>query len=1356
MQNGKNIKVFLSSTFKDMDAERDLIMNRVAPTLQQLLAPQGITLQFIDLRWGVNTQDADENERENIVLRECISEIRQSRPFFIGLLGDRYGWIPSVESWQVMLDEMTDEERMYIRKESREQKSVTELEMLFGALMDTSSLRRSLFCFRNPAVYEQMDDVARLRFCNLNDEADRKLASLKQKIVDGCQNARCSNNIYEYNCSWDGQSLTSLDDLGTFLCKTLHAQIMLHEGSNAVENPVNEFQQMADADLMKIAKEGEHYVYCDSRKRLLNEIAKGYDDDLKPRLVYAHYGYGKTAFLCETYRRFEEVDGLLVFIHFTRYGDTPGMALKKWLADPRIHPRRRYSLDEDVDFGELAEEFYHATKDLDMPPLLLIDDLHLMQDVYEFMFGGLQNFCMLIANTESEKMKLFSEWDVEKVLLPPVNANEGGQIVRELMKAKGKSLPQSVLNHLMDARSEHDELCCGCPLWDVLMVRKLTSLTAYDYEQIRMRGDGDAAIENYLTEITDEMGKLAPYPEQLFVVFLHDAARFMNFGFLWTSIRLLAASTFGLREQDFQAFAGDYWNQLEFSSFKRWSGDLLTIDSRTGVIDFSYQSYRQIVKYVRHEDDEPFANFYENVTARMGNLLYENPNDEFAAREMGAIAINNPAQEVLKAVLSSTFSLVWPHLVNAAIALSDHGNDFVQWFRKVLDIGNDNAVVLARDIAIFLSYTGDKKTAAEIVGIFNTETAEQIRKGEAYVYQPHSWVNRKYNMSLLLLQGSGLMFEAGDDFMGRLMLSMADEGSAVLNAAIPDHDDYQQLQLFVDDARSYHEGNAVEIDDFDYDEYGADDLISLAVYLLYLRRSPEKAEQALEAYNRRKGEVVPFSYQEIQANMLHCILVMRRGNYNPLAEYYKLLAPQMQHLPDEEAVFAASMFSMLWNVVCRNNLGRADMPRQVAEALHTFRRILDINRNGNVASELYLQLSFYNLCSASELCNESYLYHGDHKAAENLISMLRDAINDMKHAHNNTAITTTAYSLAYSVISKYYEQYGDYNSAFYYQKQQEYAVFNNFQRFREGNPEVVRRYAAALDGTGRLLFQFFHEYDQAQQSATQAIMLFEELFDDNPTSLHADDLLVAAYYQMMRLKVGCRIDEAVALGQQILEKVGQKPESEPNLMNKALIFDELGEMFDKQGNTGDALASLQTASVILSMELEADPDNDDKMRSFVINKVHQARVSALSAGDGANALLFLQYAGEVVGKMTTMMPDSLKVRNVALHYYAAHAQVDMVNNDMDAAADYREKIVSILNESVFVKGRVEDFQLLIDFLRMLCQTAVDYGRLEMAEICVGLEYLLKQRALQERIVDLERVDMASTMQLLQQIDELKN
>ena len=47
MQKGKNIKVFLSSTFKDMDAERDLIMNRVAPLLQERLSSEGISVQFM-------------------------------------------------------------------------------------------------------------------------------------------------------------------------------------------------------------------------------------------------------------------------------------------------------------------------------------------------------------------------------------------------------------------------------------------------------------------------------------------------------------------------------------------------------------------------------------------------------------------------------------------------------------------------------------------------------------------------------------------------------------------------------------------------------------------------------------------------------------------------------------------------------------------------------------------------------------------------------------------------------------------------------------------------------------------------------------------------------------------------------------------------------------------------------------------------------------------------------------------------------------------------------------------------------------------------------------------------------------
>ena len=54
MQKGKNIKVFLSSTFKDMDAERDLIMNRVAPLLQERFL-QKASLSSLSICDGVST-----------------------------------------------------------------------------------------------------------------------------------------------------------------------------------------------------------------------------------------------------------------------------------------------------------------------------------------------------------------------------------------------------------------------------------------------------------------------------------------------------------------------------------------------------------------------------------------------------------------------------------------------------------------------------------------------------------------------------------------------------------------------------------------------------------------------------------------------------------------------------------------------------------------------------------------------------------------------------------------------------------------------------------------------------------------------------------------------------------------------------------------------------------------------------------------------------------------------------------------------------------------------------------------------------------------------------------------------------
>src|SRR5262249_39074529 len=87
--------VFLSSTFKDMHAERDYLRHHVFPELAEKLRERHCHLETIDLRMGVETVElASEEEKELQVLKVCLDEIERSRPFLIVLLGDRYGWVP--------------------------------------------------------------------------------------------------------------------------------------------------------------------------------------------------------------------------------------------------------------------------------------------------------------------------------------------------------------------------------------------------------------------------------------------------------------------------------------------------------------------------------------------------------------------------------------------------------------------------------------------------------------------------------------------------------------------------------------------------------------------------------------------------------------------------------------------------------------------------------------------------------------------------------------------------------------------------------------------------------------------------------------------------------------------------------------------------------------------------------------------------------------------------------------------------------------------------------------------------------------------------------------------------------------
>ena len=112
------IRVFISSTFRDMMRERDHLVKEVFPALRRICAKRFVTFTEVDLRWGITEEQAAEGK----VLPLCLAEIERSRPYFIGLLGERYGWIPDAIPAEVI------EKEPWLKEHLHGRKSVTELE----------------------------------------------------------------------------------------------------------------------------------------------------------------------------------------------------------------------------------------------------------------------------------------------------------------------------------------------------------------------------------------------------------------------------------------------------------------------------------------------------------------------------------------------------------------------------------------------------------------------------------------------------------------------------------------------------------------------------------------------------------------------------------------------------------------------------------------------------------------------------------------------------------------------------------------------------------------------------------------------------------------------------------------------------------------------------------------------------------------------------------------------------------------------------------------------------------------------------------------------------------------------------
>lgn len=93
--SARTFRIFISSTFNDLVAERNALQFYVFPRLREFCEKNGARFQAIDLRWGISNEASLDQQAMNICLDEISRcQITSPRPNFIILLGDRYGWMP--------------------------------------------------------------------------------------------------------------------------------------------------------------------------------------------------------------------------------------------------------------------------------------------------------------------------------------------------------------------------------------------------------------------------------------------------------------------------------------------------------------------------------------------------------------------------------------------------------------------------------------------------------------------------------------------------------------------------------------------------------------------------------------------------------------------------------------------------------------------------------------------------------------------------------------------------------------------------------------------------------------------------------------------------------------------------------------------------------------------------------------------------------------------------------------------------------------------------------------------------------------------------------------------------------------
>ena len=605
--------MFVSSTFRDMHAERDYLSAHVFPRLEERLRQRRHQLEPIDLRLGVETVDEETQEqRELLVLKVCLEEVQRSRPFLLVLLGDRYGTVLPQERMETAVREIGFQSDV-------RHKSVTALEIEYGILKDHPEQRaRSFFYFREPLPQEQMTpELAALYSdaCSPDPQVrgnHERLLALKQAIRT---NPDLAPRVHSYSAGWDATAgrITGLEAFGEMVAE--HLWEALEEDTSAwTQQPPQTWDQQERAALQE---------FVDQRRRdftgrlvlleQLGAMAQGGGDCWAACLTGAP-GTGKSAVIAELHHRLSGDPELLLLANAaggTARGAQVEAMLQRFIAELaaalglRSDPLPERPSPEQLDeiftslLGQVAQQ---------RPVVVLLDAIDQFEPTSRARQltwlpppqrwpAGARLIATGIAGTASVALGQLP--GVEMIPLPPLEPADGEEIARLVWARYHRQVNPDVLQVLAGKRLADGNPAAGNPLWLTLALEQINLIDADDFARAERDYDHiSGGGERLRALLVDTAARMPAEVPALYGWLLEQTEKTYGAERARAFAVLIALSRNGWRERDLLALMQHLpgTSELALASLRRGFRAHVAWRGAAGQLDFFHAQMRQAVR----------------------------------------------------------------------------------------------------------------------------------------------------------------------------------------------------------------------------------------------------------------------------------------------------------------------------------------------------------------------------------------------------------------------------------------------------------------------------------------------------------------------------------------------------------------------------------------------------------------------------------------------------------------------------------------------------------------------------------------------------------------------------------------